>query len=195
MTDWTPEGPEAWGGDDAAETPVALAGTAEPVPVRVEEFEDDRIPEGMVGLATRIGGRLVARCVVSPRVARAFAEHDTFGAPVRLLLAAREAPPGLQCQLFALTPMPAVTDDADDAEPWAGSVPGAGYEAAREEPAAGDDDEAPTVAIPLGQIVRFARDRRHPDQLALETVDILSKIVAGQVVEVIDKALEDLLGP
>ena len=49
------------------------------------------------------------------------------------------------------------------------------------------------AVIPLGQIVRFDRDRRHPDSLSLEAADVLGRIVEGKVVEVVDKVLEDLL--
>ncbi len=57
-----------------------------------------------------------------------------------------------------------------------------------------DDEGQPMAAVLLGQIVRFQRDRKHPDSLPLETVDILARIVSGRVVEVVDKVLEDLLG-
>jgi hypothetical protein len=48
--------------------------------------------------------------------------------------------------------------------------------------------------VPLGNIVRFQRDRVHPDSLPLETADILKKIVEGEATEVVDRALADLLG-
>jgi hypothetical protein len=57
----------------------------------------------------------------------------------------------------------------------------------------GEDD--PQVApIPLGNIVRFQRDRVHPDSLPLETADVLKKIIEGGASEVVDRALSDLLG-
>ena len=46
----------------------------------------------------------------------------------------------------------------------------------------------------LGQIVRFAKDRRHPDNLALEAADVLLKLVEGRTSEVVDRALDDLVG-
>ena len=77
---------------------------------------------------------------------------------------------------------------------YAGSLPGARYEAAieGEEGGAGRVEE-PIAVIPLGQIVRFAHDRRHPDSLSLEAADVLGRIVQGRVVEVVDKVLEDIL--
>jgi hypothetical protein len=46
----------------------------------------------------------------------------------------------------------------------------------------------------LGNIVRYQRDRVHPDSLPLETADVLKKIIEGDASEVVDKALADLLG-
>jgi hypothetical protein len=183
---------------------VALAGTEQPIIIRVQPVEDSRAPEGTVCLGTFIGDRLVARCVVPPELHRTLERHDVFGEPVRLVLSARAAPPGLQCQLFALAPLSpeALRDAADDDEdeeeaPWAASLPGARFDAAVEglageaHPNGGESE--PVAVIPLGQIVRFDRDRRHPDSLSLEAADVLGRIVQGKVVEVVDKVLEDLL--
>ena len=46
----------------------------------------------------------------------------------------------------------------------------------------------------LGQIIRFEKDRKHPRDLGLETMDVLRTIVQGEVSEVVDRVLEDLLG-
>jgi hypothetical protein len=48
--------------------------------------------------------------------------------------------------------------------------------------------------VPLGNIVRYQRDRVHPESLPLETADILKKIIEGEAAEVVDRALVDLLG-
>ena len=54
-----------------------------------------------------------------------------------MVLVARAAPPGLQCQLYAMVPLPEEEDDEPE-EPWAASVPGASYEASVED---GEQDE------------------------------------------------------
>jgi hypothetical protein len=84
-------------------------------------------------------------------------------------------------------------DESDGAdEPWAASVPSSSYEASVEgEP---EEDDLRIAPIPLGNIVRFARDRVHPDSLPLETADVLRKIIEGGASEVVDRALVDLLG-
>ncbi len=112
-------------------------------------------------------------------------------------------------------------EDEESASPWADSVPGAAYDRAvqdgpvpsdtaadaseQEDDDEDDDEEEDTedeadlpqdrqAAVFLGQIIRFDHDRKHPDDLALETMDVLRTIVQGDVSEVVDKVLEELLG-
>lgn len=165
---------------------VALAATDQPLPVAVRRITDERVPEGMVGLGSFLEDRLIARCAVPADLAAMIEEQELFGQPVKLVLAARAADPGLQCRLFAVIDVPGAGEEAQR-EPWADSVPGAAFDA--------PDEEEPTQAMVfLGQVVRFDKDRKHRDSLALEAVDILRRIVQGRAVEVVDKVLEDLLG-
>lgn len=181
-----------------------LATTDEPVPLDVHEIEDERVPEGMRCLGTFLDGTLVARCAVPPGTAEFFLKHGVFGEPRQLVLAARAEDPGLRCELYAIIPMPTPDPDeleeqeeGSDDEPWSASVPSSNYEQAVAELEADNDaaNEPTMAAVLLGQIVRFEKDRKHPDSLPLETVDVLARIVSGRVVEVIDKVLGDLLGP
>lgn len=227
-----PESPEP------PESPVALAATDRPLPLRLATIEDERAPDGMACIGSFLGPKLVARCVVPPDAAAFLLERGLFAQPVRLALAAREEPPGLQCQLFALVDLPrdffeSAEEDEEGASPWADSVPGTAYDRAVQDgpvpgnTAAGgaladqeeededededegdedddeiddedeDEDDLPhgrQAAVFLGQIIRFDHDRKHPDDLALETMDVLRTIVQGDVSEVVDKVLEDLLG-
>lgn len=177
---------------DSQPTPAALAATEGPVELTVALVDDDRTPEGMVCMATYRNGRLVARCAVPPEAWDQVHVHRLFEQPVPVVLVAREAPPGLQCQLFAMVTLPPELqlelEGDEEREPWAASVPGSGYEAAAEQ-AEGDGDPA-VAPIPLGNIVRFSKDRVHPDSLPLEAADILRRIIEGQTAEVVDKALE-----
>ncbi|MCU0648004.1 MAG: hypothetical protein MUF00_08415, partial [Gemmatimonadaceae bacterium] len=98
--------------------------------------------------------------------------------------------PGLQCRLVALVPRDALKQE-DANEPWKASVPS--YE---ESTAQEDGSDAQYQTILLGHIVRFARDRKHPDDLAAEAVDVLQKILTGGTGELKDadsKAIDDLL--
>jgi hypothetical protein len=185
---------------------AVLATTDQPVPLDVHEIDDERVPEGMRCLGTFLDGTLVARCAVPPGAADFFSRHGVFAEPRQLVLAAREADPGLRCELYAIVPLPEPDDEStepeDDAEPWSSSVPSSAYEravsAAAEpsfDPSDDEEDDGPAMAaVLLGQIVRFQKDRKHPDSLPLETVDVLARIVSGRVVEVVDKVLGDLLG-
>jgi len=200
---------------DSPETPVALAATDRPLPLRLAPIEDERAPDGMSCIGSFLGPKLVARCVVPPDAAAFLLERGLFTNPVRLALAAREESPGLQCQLFALVELPGdffnrSEEDEEAESPWADSVPGAAYdrEVSGESAAPGesdaDDEETGDgsegeeadrqAAVFLGQIIRFEKDRKHPGDLALETMDVLRTIVQGDVSEVVDKVLEDLLG-
>ena len=174
-------------------SPAALAATEGPVELSVSLVDDERTPEGMVCMATYRNGRLVARCAMPPEAWDQVHAHHLFDEPVPVVLVAREAPPGLQCQLFAMVTLPPdLQVELDgDREPWAESVPSSGYEAAAEQ---GDDGDPPVAPIPLGTVVRFSKDRVHPDSLPLEAADILRRIIEGKTAEVVDRALEDLLG-
>ncbi len=180
-------------------TPVALAVTDAPVVLTVTIVEDERTPDGMVCMGTYCGERLVARCVMPPEAWGQVQEYRLFAAPVKVVLVAREAPPGLQCQLYAMVPVPEAEQDDEGEEPWAASVPGAGYEAAvagddDEDDEADDEEEAEVTPLPLGNIVRFDRDRIYPESLPHEAADILMKVIEGKTSEVVDRALADLLG-
>jgi hypothetical protein len=175
--------------DNSVPVPAAIAATAEPVQLEVGLIEDERVPSDMVCMGTYRNGRLVARSVLSPEAWAQIQEHRFFDQPLQVVLVARVAPPGLQCQLFAMVPIP----DEEPEEPWAASVPSSSYESSSNAELA-DPEEAQVAPVPLGNIVRFQSDRVHPDSLPLETADVLKKIVEGDASEVVDRALADLLG-
>jgi hypothetical protein len=175
-----------------APVPAAIAATENPVQLTVALVDDQRIPEGMVCMGSYRNGRLVARSVMPPEAWEQIDQYGIFDEPVQVVLVARAAPPGVQCQLYAMVPLPDEEDDEPE-EPWAASVPGSSYEASLEEP--DEEEDEPRVApIPLGHIVRYERDRVHPQSLPLEAVDLLRKVIDGKTSEVVDRALADLLG-
>lgn len=177
--------------ENSLPAPAAIAATEEPVQLEVALLEDERVPSGMVCMGTYRNGRLVARAVLAPEAWAQIEEHGFFDEPLQVVLVARVAPPGLQCQLFAMVPIHEEKGDEAE-EPWAASVPSSSYEASLEPET---EDEDPQVApVPLGNIVRYQRDRVHPESLPLETADVLRKIIEGSASEVVDRALADLLG-
>ena len=55
------------------------------------------------------------------------------------------------------------------------------------------DDDA-VVPLLLGHVVRFGRDRKHPDSLAEEAADVLRAILSEDrpLTNIVDKIIEDL---
>lgn len=176
--------------------PAVFITTAQPVAVRVDKLDDERAPEGSV-LGAYIGGRLVARSAMDPESVDRLLGLGLFDEPVPLGLFAYEEEPGLQCRLFAIVPSKLLSDAIHADEPWKASVPSFEEQMARQ---GGDDDEddddedAHVETILLGHIVRFAADRKHPDDLAAEAVDVLHKILTGgPLADANSKAIDDLL--
>lgn len=195
MTEWSNNPP----GDEPSPPPFVMVTTSAALEITVREVLDDRTPDDAVCLGTFYEGRLIARCVVPPEALAAVKDHDLFTAPVHLGLLGFEEPPGLQCRLLAFVDAallpPDINDDDDADEPWQASVPRPEFES----PGGGDQSMAMgepegTVPILLGHIVRMSRDRKHPEDLASEAMDVLATILTGSVSEVVDRVLEDLLG-
>jgi hypothetical protein len=99
-------------------------------------------------------------------------------------------------------PADQVEEDDEDEEPWAASVPkfedvvaDEEQEEAEEEEDDESEDEERVYPLLLGNIVRFRRDRKHPDDLAAEAADVLQTIIADErpLSNIVDKLLDDLL--
>jgi hypothetical protein len=180
-------------GDEDDSRPAVFVTTREPIKLVVSHLEDPRAPESSA-LAAYIDGRLVARCAMPAEAIDRLIALRLFEAPLPVGLFAYEESPGLQCRLFALVPREQLEEAAHEHEPWKASVPS--YEASA---SAGDDDDEsetpPYETILLGHIVRFAKDRKHPDDLAAEAVDILQKILTGgdPLHDADKRAIDDLL--
>lgn len=191
------------GNEEGEARPAVFVTTREPVSLLVSHLDDPRAPESSA-LAAYIDGRMIARSAMPPEAIARLLELRLFEEPVPLGLFAYKEAPGLQCRLFALVPRAALEGGSHASEPWKESVPN--FEASRaredaeEDDDEGDEDEdgemAPFETILLGHIVRFEKDRRHPEDLAAEAVDILQRIIHGvESLEDADrKAIDDLLG-
>ncbi len=181
--------------------PSVLVATSTKVLVRVEPVEDERTPAGSVCLGTFIGDRLVGRRVAPSEALDELRDFHLFDDPVHLGLLAYEDTPGLQCRLLALLPadrFPLSEVEAEmeeDSEPWKASVPPPAFEQEGVEP--GEEtpslEDGAAVPVYLGNIVRLSRDRKHPGDLAEEASDVLMTVLNGEVSEVVDRVLEDLL--
>jgi hypothetical protein len=191
-------------GEDEAR-PAVFVTTREPIALIVERLEDTRAPEGSA-LGAYIDGRLVARSAMPPEAIARLLDLDLFEEPVPLGLFAYEEEPGLQCRLFALVPRSALEGESHSDEPWKESVPSFESSTVQDDDDEIDDDEdddddddeesIPFETILLGHIVRFEKDRKHPDDLAAEAVDILQRIIHGNdsLEDADRKAIDDLLG-
>jgi hypothetical protein len=178
--------------DDAR--PAVFVTTREPIKLVVSHLDDPRAPESSA-LAAYIDGRLVARCAMPAEAIDRLIALRLFDAPLPVGLFAYEEAPGLQCRLFALVPREQLEAAAHEHEPWKASVPS--YEASATTSDDEDDDSEtpPYETILLGHIVRFATDRKHPDDLAAEAVDVLQKILTGgdPLHDADQRAIDDLL--
>jgi hypothetical protein len=184
--------------------PSVLGATRTKVQVRVEPVEDDRTPAGSVCLGTFIGDRLVGRRVAPSEALDELREFHLFDDPVHLGLLAYEDTPGLQCRLLALLPADrfplsegeAEQEEEEESEPWKASVPPPAFE--QEGVPSGEEtpslEDGAAVPVYLGNIVRLSQDRKHPGDLAEEASDVLMTVLNGEVSEVVDRVLEDLLG-
>ena len=188
--DESPEFGSGGGGEESEgePRPAVFVTTAQPVDVRVDRLTDERAPEG-TALGAFIGDRLIARSAMDAESIDRLLSLGLFDEPVPLGLFAYEEEPGLQCRLFALVRSDALREAADADEPWKASVPS--FEERQEE---SEGEGPPMETILLGHIVRFAGDRKHPDDLAAEAVDILQKILTGgPLADASRKAIDDLL--
>lgn len=179
-------------GDEDDSRPAVFVTTREPIKLVVSHLEDPRAPESSA-LAAYIDGRLVARCAMPAEAIDRLIALRLFEAPLPVGLFAYEEAPGLQCRLFALVPREQLEEAAHEHEPWKASVPS--YEASASAREDDDGETPPYETILLGHIVRFAKDRKHPDDLAAEAVDILQKILTGgdPLHDADKRAIDDLL--
>ena len=178
--------------EDGPQRPAVFITTAQPVAIRVDRLDDERAPEGSV-LGAFIGDRLVARSAMEPEAIDSLLGLGLFQQPVPIGLFAYEEEPGLQCRLVALIPSGTLSEAAHADEPWKASVPS--YEDALKNDGDEEEGDGPQLeTVLLGHIVRFAADRKHPDDLAAEAVDVLHKILTGGTLsDASTRAIDDLL--
>lgn len=192
-------------GNGGSDMSVVFVSTQQTVDLRVDEIDDERTPEGMACMGVFFHDRLIARSIVPPEALEQLEAQEIFSDPVRLGLAAVEEDPGLQCRLFALLPASRFQEqETQDEEPWAASVPRFEdiLEDEEDEDEEDEDEEdegdlesgEAIVPLLLGHVVRFGRDRRHPDSLAEEAADVLRAILSEDrpLTNIVDKLLEDL---
>lgn len=159
--------------------PTAIVSTLSPVAIELRRVEHELASEGSACLATYLAGKVICRQQVAEDALPRY--EKLIHGPVVLALAGRERDPGLQCRLLAMIPSEWLRRFREDDEPWRSDAPT--FDDA-------DDAEDGTVPVLLGNIVRFAKDRRFPDDLPHEVGDVMHRLLGGQVSEVVDKMLD-----
>jgi hypothetical protein len=178
-----------------------------PSPVRLEarplETEGAE-PDGNIALAYYHDGHLLARGYVASEALSAI--RGILSNPVSVALAATEDGSGnidaRFCLVLPVDPdkLSVEDDDEEPSEPWRSSIPavpafGSEYEGAG--PANvedGDSGERPRVALlPIGNVVRNANERHHPDDVARDLHDMLVNLMEGRARDAVSKAIDDLL--
>lgn len=136
--------------------------TAEPVSLLFLAGPPDEREPGRDVVYTQLDGKVIAR--------RALADADdrsqffALGHVLPLMYVAWEADPGIQAQLFALTP--------DESEAW--------------------KTAQSMDAHYLGTVVRAKEFRVHPESLYDEAVDHFAAILSGKCVEPIEQMMKRL---
>jgi hypothetical protein len=173
-----------------------------PEPIRLEArpIEHEAVPEGEVALAYYHEGRLLARGAVSPEAVKAI--NGILNEPVSVALAATEDEQGnIDARFCLVLPVdpdkwPREEEDAPE-EPWRSSLPTTpSFESEFEEDGEEreDEDDPPRVALlPIGNVVRNARDRHHPDSVAHDLREMLLNLMEGKASDAVEKAIDDLL--
>lgn len=181
--------------------PLIVVNYPEPLSLEARPIEHEAVPEGEVGIGYYHNDALIARSVVTPDSIEAI--HSLLSAPVAVALAATEDQQGnIDGRLCLVLPI----DDErlgheaalDDNEPWKASVPTPPMEVEGES-VFGEYDDAldpalpRVVLLPIGNVVRNARDRHHPNNPAFDAREMLDNLLAGAAQDAVAKAIDDLL--
>ena len=174
-----------------------------PVPIALEarSIRHNAVPEGAVGLGYYYDGRLIARSVIAANALETI--QSLLATPVSVALAAREDDDGNIDGRICLV-LPVEEDESAEGEPggeaseaWRDSIPmpppevESGYGADREEAVEGDSPKF--ALLPIGNVIRPAVDRHHPDDVAHDAREMLDNLLAGGGKDAVQKAIDDLL--
>jgi hypothetical protein len=162
----------------------------DPIVLEARAIDDVSTPDGSVALGYYHDGHVLARGVVANDALDAI--HGLLQAPVSVALAATEDDDGnIEARVCLVLPVDAddiqAEDDEEPDEPWKASVPKPPGEVG------GDYDERPKLALlPIGNAVRGASHRNHPD-VAGDAREMLSNLLAGRGYDAVARAIDDLL--
>lgn len=178
----------------------------QPLPIEARPVDHMEAPEGTVGLAYYFRGHLIARGVISEEAVDAV--RKLLKNPIPVALAASEDEDGnidgRVCLVLPVKGQGREDEDEGPDEPWKASVPVPPWEAegkagpggtpaAEEEEEEEEDGKAHVALLPIGNVVRNASDRHHPDVVG-DAREMLENLLSGQARDAVQKAIDDLLG-
>lgn len=174
-----------------------------PIALEARSIRHTSVPDGAVGLGYYYDGHLIARSVVASGALDTI--QSLLAAPVSVALAAREDDDGNIDGRICLV-LPVEPDegeegpgDPDESEPWRASVPRPpmeleeGYGGGGGEGEGEEDGEPQFALLPIGNVIRAASDRHHPDDVAIDAKEMLENLLSGGGRDAVQKAIDDLL--
>ena len=171
-----------------------------PIALEARSIRHGSVPEDAVGLGYYYDGHLIARSVVAKGALETI--QSLLAAPVSVALAAREDDDGnIDGRICLVLPVEedAESEDGDEgfmdeAEPWKASVPAPPMELeGGSEGEAGEEGDARFALLPIGNVIRPASDRHHPDDVAHDVKEMLDNLLSGGGRDAVQKAIDDLL--
>jgi hypothetical protein len=177
----------------------------EPVQLEARPLDTETPEEGNIALAYYHEGKLLARGFVATEAVKAI--EGILSSPVSVALAATEDQSGnidaRFCLVLPVDPEKFPLDEEEEGstkEEWRSSIPETPTFSApsfdTDEPEAEDEEDGdrPRVALlPIGNVVRQAGERHHPDDIARDLRDMLVNLMEGRAKDAVAKAIDDLL--
>jgi hypothetical protein len=160
----------------------------DPVVLEVRPIANVATPGDSVALGYYYEGHVLARGVVASEAVDAI--HGLLRDPVSVALAASEDENGnIDARVCLVLPIEGEEgQDEEPEEPWRASIPSPPTEFESEY-----TDRPRLALLPIGNAVRGARQRKHPD-VAGDAREMLSNLLSGQGQDAIARAIDDLLG-
>lgn len=207
MSEWSPESedgtPEENGADAPNDGGIARIMTMSPIALRLVPTPHPKQPEGQIVFRAlgALDGELtdespvLAQGALPEALFEAVQQVGLFERPVPLLLTAQDDDGGIRAILAAVVPVKEMerVERASRAadEPWLASVEPEPEVSAFD--AGHEPEEVPHVPFALGVILRFPEDRKHPESVDDEALDLLATLLSGQAMDADRKRVENLL--
>lgn len=169
----------------------------EPLAIDARPIEHEATPDDGLVLAYYYQGHVIARGVVPLGAVGAI--RQLLSTPVSVALAASEDDDGnIEARVCLVLPVDTATfrrdaEEDDDREPWKASVPAPPPEISGEPSYDPILDRPHITLLPIGNVVRPARDRNHPEDVPADVREMLENLLAGRGRDAVSKAIDDLL--